>query len=324
MMNPIKQQLNDFNEQYEILRKHGNYKKIPVFLDYAINAVIYGSSAIEYFKYEFYDKKNHAKKRFVCHILKRKFFRDVQDYSQKHIFDNKVEFLQRFEKYIGREWLDTASCTFDEFEKFCERNPMFIAKPKNLSWGRGVHKEYASKEKNIKDLYERLKADDTLIEEPIQQHEHMASINPGSVNTCRVATVYRNGKVHVLAVGMRCGNGDGGVDNVISGGMAVQVQKDDGIVISDAVDKYHDKHYKHPSTGTVFHGFKIPNWDKVMALVDEAARVVPGVGYTGWDVAIRENDAVLIEGNFEGMFDILQYPGNKGIKDELLNIWEDS
>ncbi len=320
-MNPIQQQLNDFNEQFAILQKHGGYNRISTFCDYALNAVVYGSSAIEYFKYEFYDKKRHAKKPFVCHKLKRQFFKDVQDYSKKHIFDNKVEFLKVFKDYIGREWLDTADCNFLDFQAFCSRNPMFIAKPKNLSWGRGVHKEFVGEE-DQKAMFERLRASDTLIEEPIQQHHLMSAINPGSVNTCRVATVFRNGKVKVLAVGMRCGNGDGGVDNVISGGMAAQVQKDEGIVISDAVDRDHNKHYKHPSTGTVFHGFKIPNWDKVMALVDEAARVVPGVGYTGWDVAIRENDAVLIEGNFEGMFDILQYPGNKGIKSDLMRLWK--
>ncbi len=320
-MNPIKHQLNDFNEHFAILKKHEDYKRIPTFCDYAVNAVIYGSSAVEYFKYEFYDKKGHAKRRFVCHTLKRKFFKDVQDYSKRHIFDNKVEFLQVFKDYIGREWLDTATCSFDEFKGFCARNQMFIAKPKNLSWGRGVHKEFV-KDEDLNAMFERLKAADALIEEPIQQHNLMASVNPGSVNTCRVATIFRNGKVHILAVGMRCGNGDGGVDNVISGGMAVQVQKDEGIVVSDAVDREHNKHYKHPSTGTVFHGFKIPNWDKVLALVEEAARVVPGVGYTGWDVAVRENDAVLIEGNFEGMFDILQYPGNKGIKNDLLRLWK--
>ncbi len=321
MKHPIQQQLNDFKEQYAVLCKHEKYSRVGLFCGYLINALIYGSSAIEYFKYEFYDKKAHAKKRFVCHTLKKKFFRDVQDYSKAHIFNNKVEFLQVFKDFIGREWLDTATCSFEEFNGFCDRNPMFIAKPKNLSWGRGVHKEFVEGE-DRKTMFDRLKKADSLIEEPIQQHHLMATINPGSVNTCRVATIYKDGKVQILAVGMRCGNGDGGVDNVISGGMAVQVQKDEGIVISHAVDRDHNKHYKHPSTGTVFYGFRIPNWDKVMALVDKAARVVPGVGYTGWDVAIRENDAVLIEGNFEGMFDILQYPGNQGIKADLLKIWK--
>lgn len=320
-MNVIKQQLTDFNEQYRILKKHGSYNKVLLFADYLVNAAVHGSSAIEYFKYEFYDKKYTAKRRFVCHNLKKKFFRDVQDYTKAHIFNNKVEFLKVFEQFIGREWLDTATCSYEEFCAFCSRNPMFIAKPKNLSWGRGVHKEFVG-EGDLDELFQRLKVADTLIEEPIKQHSLMGTINPGSVNTCRVATVCLDGKVEILAVGMRCGVGDGGVDNVISGGMALQVQKDEGIVISNAVDRNHNKHYKHPVTGTVFHGFQIPNWEKVIELVTKAAMVVPGVGYTGWDVAIREDDAVLIEGNFEGMFDILQYPGDTGIKKDLLKLWK--
>ena len=55
-------------------------------------------------------------------------------------------------------------------------------------------------------------------------------------------------------------------------------------------------------------------------LVKRAAFVVPGVNYIGWDVAVRSDDTILIEGNFEGMFSLLQQPGEKGLKNKILEL----
>ena len=64
----------------------------------------------------------------------------------------------------------------------------------------------------------------------------------------------------------------------------------------------------HPQTGTPIVGFSVPHWDQVFRIALEASEVVPEVGYVGWDIAIREGDVVLIEGNSYPGHDILQLP----------------
>lgn len=62
---------------------------------------------------------------------------------------------------------------------------------------------------------------------------------------------------------------------------------------------------RHPVTGTIVPGFEIPHWDKVIQICLDAAKYKEGANYIGWDVAIRENDVVLVEANTNhGIFQI--------------------
>ena len=173
---------------------------------------------------------------------------------------------------------------------------------------------------DLKALYEKLKNDDMLVEEVIRQHHEIDRIYAGSLNTLRIATVRINGEMRILAAAFRCGSGNAMVDNVGSGGYAVCVDPETGTLISDGRGHGNLRCIRHPDTGTMFHGFRIPNWEYIISMLNEATVVVPGVGYTGWDVAVRENDAVLVEGNFEGMIHLLQRPADRGIKKEVEEI----
>ena len=58
-------------------------------------------------------------------------------------------------------------------------------------------------------------------------------------------------------------------------------------------------------------GYKIPNWEKVIETVTEAAKVVPQCRYIGWDVAILNDDVELIEGNHNPDHDLLEFVGSE-------------
>ena len=320
MITSIKAQITSFNELYETLIADGEkYNKVFLFVDYLICAWRYGSSASDYFDFEFYNKRHNARKQFFCYKLKRKLFRTVQDYSKKDIFDNKIKFFEAFEPFIGREWLYVPDADFAVFENFCNRHPVVIAKPHNASGGRGVRK-LSFEGVNLQDLYEQLKVENTLLEEVICQHSELNRIYDKSLNTLRIATVIVNGEMKILAAVFRCGSAGSFTDNMSSGGMAVKVEPETGILISDARGHAKQRYIRHPDTGVMFHGFQIPNWDKVLLMLEKATQVVSGVGYTGWDIAIREDDVVLVEGNFEGMIHVLQRPADQGIRKEVEEI----
>lgn len=58
----------------------------------------------------------------------------------------------------------------------------------------------------------------------------------------------------------------------------------------------------HPNTGVKIVGFQIPNFDAVKEVASTAARLIPEIRYVGWDIAVTEDSAQLIEGN--------EYPGH--------------
>ena len=105
-----------------------------------------------------------------------------------------------------------------------------------------------------------------------------------------------------LNVVFKIGNG-GVTDNFSSGSMYTFVR--DGKIIVPAIDRDDNIFYEHPISKINIVGYKIPNYDKAIDLVKECAKKVPEVKYVGWDVAITDSDAVIIEGNcFPGVYQI--------------------
>ncbi|MBO5513265.1 MAG: hypothetical protein J5961_01580, partial [Mogibacterium sp.] len=52
----------------------------------------------------------------------------------------------------------------------------------------------------------------------------------------------------------------------------------------------------------------VPYWQEIREMIDKASRVVPTVGFVGWDVAVMEDGPVLIEGNTYPASNNIQLP----------------
>ena len=162
-----------------------------------------------------------------------------------------------------------------------------------------------------------------LVEEVVVQDDTMAMLSSGSVNTIRVITILNGDKVSFVAGCVRMGQGGNVVDNFNSGGISSMLDVNTGTLMTDGYDKFRSNFVKHPDTGTVIKGFKIPMWDEARAMVAEAAKEVPQIRYVGWDVAIsKEKCPLLIEGNSYPGQDVTQYPklnlGTYGVMMEAL------
>lgn len=136
---------------------------------------------------------------------------------------------------------------------------------------------------------------DFIIQEKVQQSTYMSQFNESSLNTFRITTLLLNGKFTVCTAIMRCGNPGSFVDNVAAGGCCVGV-KDNGDLYPFGFNSKAEKILSH--NGIKFEEFKIPNYDKIIALCKQAHHTIPMCHYIGWDVALNSNDeAVLIEVN---------------------------
>ena len=166
----------------------------------------------------------------------------------------------------------------------------------------------------------------TELEEVIKQHPDVAKINPHAINTVRVVTIVttEDGKsiltvpkeerknlklvTHVICAYFRIGTGKRFVDNFNSNGMVAPVDEKTGVVTQVAIDKKKNTYVTHPETGSKIKGFQFPYWDKVLEMVDKAAKVVPEMGYAGWDVGFTPDGPLFVEGNEFPGHDIYQLP----------------
>ena len=205
---------------------------------------------------------------------------------------NKKKFLDAYKQFIGRKYCYNRGLTFEEFEKFADDLDYMFTKALSSTRGRGMEK-ISLKDDHRKIYDDIMKREGRVLEEPIKQHHIIEALDPGRVASIRVVTILDNGVCHHVCTFINIGTK--GISD--HGGLMAGVDEKTGVIITPAVDVDGSITDDHPQTHQRITGLHIPNWDKVLEMTEAAARLHPENGYVGWDVAIRENDAVLIEGN---------------------------
>lgn len=275
--------------------------RLFLFIDIVYCSVKYGAGPYDYQEFEFYNLNSKERKTYLTRVKNNAIVRIFNDKEIAKKFDDKVKFNKIFNKYLKRDWLYLDN-NYEEFVKFCENKKDFIAKPVGGSGGEGIELIKVDK-KNYKKTYEYLVSNNKLlVEEKIIQNKKIGMLNKTSVNTFRIVSFFDGKETHILNVVFKIGNG-GVTDNFTSGSMYTFVR--DGKIIVPAIDRDDNIFYEHPISKINIVGYEIPNYDKVIDLVKECAKKVPEVKYVGWDVAITDSDAVIIEGNcFPGVYQI--------------------
>ena len=102
------------------------------------------------------------------------------------------------------------------------------------------------------------------------------------------------------------------VDNYCAGGCCYEVDLELGVLITPSLSKDHIQHKIHPGTNKIVYGYQIPNWDKVIVDITNAAKMLPQCRFIGWDIAITDNGIELIEGNHNPDYELIEFFGTRG------------
>mgnify|MGYP002511188935 CR=1 FL=1 len=284
----------------------------------------YGSGYIDYETFEMFNMNAKDRANILTISKNNSIFKMLNDMAYIKYFEDKAIFNEKFDKYLNREWLYFGENDFEKFAEFISDKDKIIAKPLDECCGRGID-IYHMKDYEPKALFDLLIANKAyLIEEVVEQDDVMNSMSPSSVNTIRIITIRNGEKVTLVAGCVRVSRSGNVVDNFNAGGLSGILDINTGKIVTDGYDKFRETFVTHPDTGTKFVGFEIPMWDEVVALVTEAAKVVPEVRYIGWDVAIsKKYGPLLIEGNSYPGQDVTQYPKlNLGTYSVMMNAIE--
>lgn len=288
------------------VHKRSGKSKIFIFFDMILCSIFYQAGYMDYYVFCFEDLKPKIRKTFITRGVNNQYIRTMNNREYYHLFDNKIEFNYLFQKFLNRDYLDLNTSSLEEFQIFTKKHPIFMAKPVDLQCGKGIEKIKVKENTNLKNLYQKLiENKQVLVEEYVLQHSKMNELFPYSVNTLRIVSAYKNGKTTILFRAIRIGNGKNVVDNFNHGGM-YSVVNEKGIIEKPAIDKNGVIYTEHPVTKTEIVGFQIPYFKEAIAMVKEAAKVVPEVGLVGFDIAITEKGPVMIEGNQLPGYDIYQ------------------
>ena len=283
--------------------------KLLILLDMIWCGMRYQAGYMDYALFEMYRMNGRQRATVLTRGKNNRYVAALNNRAGWSYFESKVIFLKTFSNYAGRRWIDLTSCGFEAFRDFALELRRFIAKPPDGTHGDKVERIAVSRpddsdgETDLEALFQRLTENgQTLCEEIIRQHKDLSAIYPESVNTIRAVTILSRGEAHVVTASLRIGNAGRVVDNFNNGGMVVPVDVKTGEISVPAADKAGQVYHTHPVTGAPIVGARIPLWTECLALVREAAQVIPMIRYVGWDIAVTPDGPILVEGN--------QFPGH--------------
>ena len=233
------------------------------------------------------------------------------DRGQTAVVMDKEETLMRFSPFISRDWCGLKyHNSLEEYDAFCHKHTQGIVKPLDNMGGAGIKIISTQEFQSPGALRDYCMSKHLMIEELIAQHPELNRLYPHAVNTVRVLT----NKGRIIGVALRLGAGGGKLDNAHAGGIYAEVDPENGVVITRAMN-YMDLHYTvHPDTGTVIPGFRIPFWDEVIQLVQDACKLVDRMGLIGWDIAVTSNGPTIVEVNNWPGCELIESPQGHGIR----------
>lgn len=251
----------------------------------------YGVGYLDYHVFGFACNRGPNRKTFMTMNHNVALARMVNDAACYPLLQDKFQFLQRWEEFLGRRWLDLRQAGPEDLAQFCRECGAVFIKPHADFGGKGVARLEPGPETDFEELHRScVESGRYLVEEAIVQHPEVSALCPQSVNTLRVVTLWAEGAAKFVYALLRVGSGEGNVDNISSGGMYTWVGADgilDFPAFCDRTGLYYDS---HPVTGAVFRGYCLPFFEKPSPYAAGLPRWNPGWGMWAGTWRLRRTD----------------------------------
>jgi hypothetical protein len=214
------------------------------------------------------------------------------------LFNSKSIFLLKEKKFFDIDMISGFA-----MDAFCK---------KNVPYGGGMHSNILklkiqngiislnNKVVTIQEFKKLIGNENWIIQERIKnQNPEFAVFHPQSINTVRIITVKKGNDINVIGSFLRMGVNGSYTDNSSSGGIACGIHLENGSLEKYGMFKpeFGTKCARHPNTGVIFEGYKIPKWREIVEYVKRAHSLFYGLHSIGWDVAVTDDGVMIVEGN---------------------------
>lgn len=293
------------NKTVEVIASENNKSKFYIKCDIVKNFITRGSGYTDYFRGNYINLTSEEKKTFFTAKSFYKFLDYMNDKKYEVILNNKLVFNNYFSKYIKRDWINLRTSTLSDFKKFLKNKDIVFAKIANGEGGHGISR-IVVKDENVEDLYNNLiKKRQYLVEEAILQSDELNELNPNVVNSFRIVTIYKDGKVYLVNNALRINQDEA---NIIGCTNDIYFSLNDkGKIDSNVIDDFGNIYEEHPLTHKKFKDVLIPQVKEAFELVKKLHLEIPEMRYIGWDIAFTKDGVELVEGNEYPGYGLLQF-----------------
>ena len=226
------------------------------------------------------------------------------------ILSDKIKFFDAYKEFLGRSWMNPLLGSVKDIAAFIAGKEKIVLKGSTGGGGKNTPEK-------ILQLAQELHFD--ILEEFVYQHNDLQRLAPNSLNTVRFITqLNQDGGVDMIGASLRMGIYKN-TDNLSSGGITAKINVETGVIESDGVsfDITLPDYKVHPVSNMKIQGFRVPYWKEVRQLCVNATSKYGDNKSIGWDVAIKQDGPVLIEGNHDWGARLWQMPLGCGQKYKL-------
>ena len=330
------------DEELENLRHYftvfgGEYTSSDDFIyQYIYDHWMYGVNSEEEHTYRFKNKTHAEKSEYLTWDNRFQYYTVLNNRKDIHILDNKYEAYLKLKKYYKREAiLVSDKSDLKLFQDFVMKHGRVIVKPVNLYLTIGLRWLIADEitdysallDELIESAQEFAKIDSgsiskpaVIVEELLEDCSTVPPFNNEILSPIRCITVLTKNGVEFLYPAFRTlgkmVKNDQGIDYEKTEVFICAIDKKSGIITSGGYNYFGNVVAKHPCSGLAFEGTQLPEWDKLLEMLTEAALELPSLRYIGWDVAYSTKGWCIIEGNTNGEF-FTQMVYGHGFKSEF-------
>ena len=209
-----------------------------------------------------------------------------------------IPFPETYVRKIKGEYYDAGMNSLaeeDAITLLSSKETFFIKPALGTMQGMGVEKvrltgDETERKTMVVDSFRRQKGD-FITQEVILQHPDMASLNPTSLNCCRVTTLYMAGKFGYSTT-MKIGRKGADIDNWRCSYLCGV--SSDGVLLGHGFD-YELKRIEETDTGIQLRGIRLPYFQEMVHLVEMAHKnYFPNCGAIGWDVVVDDHGRIRV------------------------------
>ena len=282
------------------------------------DSFVFGSTYSEYIMYDFFNRTDMNKDTFATTLWLLEIMKKYNPVKAREVFHDKVQFNNKFKKYLGRDYLVISESSKEMLIEFVRKYNKVVLKGSHGCSGKQV-KVLNTSDPSIWHFIDS--GDYDLIEQFVTNHERIAALNPTSLNTLRIVTIHSEKECNIIFAGIRIGAIGAQLDNVSQGGCCASVDKNTGEITSRFIqDATCEKEGTQRGRNEI--GYQLPFWQETITMIKEASKIVPDIHIVGWDAAITQDGPILIEGNESFGAYIMQYYAGleePGVKKEMLD-----
>ena len=188
------------NAKIKDIHEKSGKSRVWIFFDMVHCGRKFGAGYMDYWLYEMYNLNDAQRDTYITRGRSNDLVNRYNDPKYTHLIDNKIEFNEHFGDFLARKWIPIREDNKDEVISFIKDHDKLIAKADLGSCGKTVEMIDCKKEEP-EHLYERLLHMERphLLEEVLVQHPAVSAIYPHAINTVRVVTILKDGKVHIAS-----------------------------------------------------------------------------------------------------------------------------